>query len=117
MNIYLLLSGILLICLCILHIVFGERNYFQKKEQRSIAGYVPYHQMSVVLLLQGLGSAYSAFYFNYILPVFILMMVTCGLVVFVAICIKETETETIKASAPQFILFGIVIILLILGIY
>ncbi len=54
MNFYLVISGLLLIGLSLLHIVFGERNYFTSKEKRYIADYVPYHLISVVLLFQGL---------------------------------------------------------------
>ncbi|ETA69459.1 MAG: hypothetical protein PWQ51_1982 [Methanolobus sp.] len=117
MNLLIAASGLLLIVLCILHVVFGEKNYFNTKEKRSIAGYVPYHQISAVMFLEGAGMIYSAFYFNIQLSVFILVLILASLTVFVLICIKEKEEETIKASVPQFILFGIVLLLIVLGIY
>lgn len=116
MNLLIAASGLLLIILCILHIVFGEKNYFNTKEKRSIAGYVPYHQISVVMFLEGAGMLYSGFNFNLQLSVFILLLILTSLSTFVVICIKENEAEVIKASMPQFILFGIVIMLIFLGI-
>jgi hypothetical protein len=109
-------SGLLLIVLCILHVVFGEKNYFNTKEKRSIAGYVPYHQISAVMFLEGAGLFYSAFYFNIQLSVFILVLILASLTVFLVSCIKENEFEVIKASMPQFILFGIVVLFIVLGI-
>jgi predicted membrane channel-forming protein YqfA (hemolysin III family) len=69
------------------------------------------------MFLEGAGMIYSAFYFNIQLSVFILVLILASLTVFVLICIKEKEEETIKASVPQFILFGIVLLLIVLGIY
>ncbi|WP_342305050.1 hypothetical protein [Methanolobus sp. ZRKC5] len=117
MNFYLVTSGLLLIGLSLLHIVFGERNYFTSKEKRYIAGYVPYHQMSIVLLFQGLGLIYSAFYFNFQLPLFILSLIIGNLFAFLIICTKEKQIGMIRTSVPQFILFGITITLIVLGLY
>jgi succinate dehydrogenase hydrophobic anchor subunit len=108
-------SGLLLVALCILHIVFGEKNYFNTKEKRGIAGYVPYHQISVVMFLEGVGMIYSAINFNMQIPVFILLLILASLTTFVVIGIKEKEEETIKDSMPQLILFGIVLLLIVLG--
>jgi hypothetical protein len=116
LNLLIVTSGLLLIALCILHIVFGEKNYFNTKEKRSIAGYVPYHQISVVMFLEGAGMIYSGFNFNLKLSVFILILILTSLTTFVVICIKENESGVIKTSIPQFILFGIVILLIVLGI-
>ena len=116
MNLLIVISGLLLIALCILHIVFGEKNYFNTKEKRSIAGYVPYHQISVVMFLEGAGMIYSGFNFNLQLSVFILFLILASLTTFAVICIKENESGVIKTSIPQFILFGIVILLIVLGI-
>ena len=116
MNLLIVAAGSLLIILCILHVVFGEKNYFNTREKGSIAGYVPYHQISVVLFLEGAGMIYSAFDFNIQLYVYILLLILGSLAAFVTICIKENETGVIKASMPQFILFGIVITLIILGL-
>ncbi|TQD25884.1 hypothetical protein [Methanolobus vulcani] len=116
MNLLIAASGFLLIALCILHIVYGEKKYFNTKEKRSIAGYVPYHQISVLMFLEGTGMIYSGFNFNLQLSVFILLLILTSLSTFVVICIKENEAEVIKASMPQFILFGIVILLIFLGI-
>lgn len=117
MNFYLVISGLILIGLSLLHIFFGEKNYFTSKEKRYIAGYVPYHQISVVLLLQGLGLIYSAFYFNNQLPLFIFSLTIGNLLVFLIVCVKEKETGMIRKSVPQFILFGIVLGLISLGFY
>ena len=116
LNLLIAASGLLLIALCILHVVFGEKNYFNTKEKRSIAGYVPYHQISVVMFLEGAGMIYSAFDLNLQLSVFILFLILASLTTFVVICIKENEAEVIKASMPQFILFGFVILFIVLGI-
>jgi len=76
---------------------------------------VPYHQISVVMFLEGVGMIYSAINFNMQIPVFILLLILASLTTFVVIGIKEKEEETIKDSMPQLILFGIVLLLIVLG--
>ena len=101
MNIYLLTSGLVLLGLCLLHIFFGEKNYFTTKEKRYIAGYVPYHQISVVMLLQGFGLIYSALYFNLVLPEFILFLTIGNLLAFIIICVKEKKQKLSRHQHPN----------------
>jgi hypothetical protein len=68
------------------------------------------------MFLEGAGMIYSGFNFNLQLSVFILILILTSLTTFVVICIKENESGVIKTSIPQFILFGIVILLIVLGI-
>ena len=123
MNIYLLLSGVFLIALSVVHAIFGEINVFRTiarsdlEAQTKTSVYVPWHQLTFILLLAGTIQIVAAFSGEYgIISVFVLIIVIGNLVVFLGISIFQKSWLTLRSSVPQYVLFAVIITLSVLGL-
>src|SRR5271157_4551149 len=123
MNLYLLIAGIFLIFLSIVHAVFGELTVFQPIFQSNlnsllkISVYVPWHQLTLVLLLSGISQVIAAFRQKQrTISTFILAIVVGNLSVFLGISIIESNWAVLENSIPQYVLFAIILVFMILGI-
>ena len=124
MNLYFLLGGILAAIIGIVHAYWGEKNLAPElngsdmSSFTKIAWYIPYHQITWVLLLSGL-SLMGLGVFDTVEGVknigILIEAVTVGnFAVFLMIGASK-DTSIITKSVPQLILFTALIILLTLG--
>jgi len=123
MNIYLFLSGLFLIALSAIHAVFGEINVFRAISQSDLDAiiqtsvYVPWHQLTFILLLSGAAQVFVSFNKKYrVLSLFVLIVVVGNLLIFLGISAFQKNWFILQNSVPQYILFAIVIVLLAVGI-
>ena len=122
-NIYLLLSGASLIITAAVHAVFGEINVFKTisksglDDLTKISVHIPWHQLTFILLLSGVILIVISFKnISRLLPLFILLIIIGNLLVFLVIAIIQKNWFILQNSVPQYILFVITVVLLILGI-
>ncbi len=123
MNVYLFLSGVFLIALSVIHAVFGEINVFGAILQSDLEAiiktsvYVPWHQLTFILLLSGAAQVFVSFNKKYrVLSLFVLIVVVGNLFIFLGISALQKNWVILQNSVPQYILFALVIVLLVLGI-
>ena len=125
MNIYFLLSALLLFLLVFAHAWWGEQKVFPKIRKVDLAAstylsvYVPWHQLTWVLALSAFFLFLAAFWKEGLtsLVFFILLILIGNVVIFTALCIKRGEVKQITKSAPQYILFGLTIVLILIGLF
>jgi len=109
--------------LSIAHALWGERKIFNTlttnpmSRETLVSLYVPWHQLSYVLALSGIGLMLSAFRVELAyLPYFIVAVVIGNFATFIVICMVKKQTELFGKTLPQTILFSLLIILIIVGI-
>ena len=124
MNIYFLLAALLLLLLAFAHARWGEKKVFPLiKEQFTgetyLSVYVPWHQLTWILALSGLFMFLAAIWKQGLasVAVFVLLLTMGNLVIFTILCWKQGEIKLITKSVPQYLLFGAVIILILLGLF
>ena len=123
MNSYYLLAGLLAILLSVAHALWGERYLFNQPSVRNmdpetqVSLYVPWHQISYVLLASGIGLLLAANLTALAgVPYFILALIAGNFVVFVVVLPVKKQTSLFSKTLPQAVLFLVLIVLIVLGI-
>ena len=124
MNGYFLIAGLLLVLLSVAHALWGERRVFTVLTPNStdaetyLSVYVPWHQLTGVLLLSGVALLLTAFQSSAptLVPVFIVALIISNLLVFFGLVIGKKQTQMFARTLPQTVLFLLLIVLIILGI-
>jgi hypothetical protein len=124
MNGYFLIAGLLLALLSVAHAIWGERRVFTiltpnaTDPETYLSVYVPWHQLTGVLLLSGVTLLLTAFQPSAprSLPIFILALITANMLVFFGLVIGKKQTQMFARTLPQTVLFLLLIVLIILGI-
>ncbi|MBC8401607.1 MAG: hypothetical protein H8E14_08980 [Candidatus Marinimicrobia bacterium] len=81
--------------------------------------YVPWHQLTWILALIAFFLFLAAFWKEGLtsLVIFILLVLIGNLVIFTVLCWKRGKVKLITKSAPQYILFGLTIVLILIGLF
>jgi hypothetical protein len=124
MNGYFLIAGLLLALLSVAHAIWGERRVFTvltpnaTDPETYLSVYVPWHQLTGVLLLSGVALLLTAFQSSAptFVPIFILALITSNVLVFFGLVIGKKQTQMFARTLPQTVLFLLLIVLIILGI-
>ncbi len=90
MNVYFLVAGLLLALLSVAHAVWGERRVFTvltpntTDAETYLSVYLPWHQLTSVLLLSGVALLLTALQPSVptLVPVFILALIASNMLVF-----------------------------------
>lgn len=125
MNIYLAAAGVMSLGLALTHAFWGEKNLvgklmeFDLESLTSLGFYVSYHQITSVLIINGLGLFNAAMStdptITFMLSVFILAIIIGNFGVFMLISFRK-DPSILKMTLPQTVLFVIKIMLIIVGI-
>lgn len=128
LNEYALTAGLLLLFMAIAHAIYGETVVFSDLRflnfDRALFAtvYVPWHQMSLVLLISSIGLIFSSFKGEHrsIQPFVLFVVLSNVIILIIAIVngsgIHATDTMMIFQVWPQFIFFLVLVLLIILGI-
>lgn len=123
MNGYFLVASLLVALLSVAHALWGERRVFNvltpnvTDAETYLSVYVPWHQLTGVLLLSGIALLLAAFQSALVfVPVFILALITSNMIVFFALVIGKRQTQIFARTLPQTVFFLLLIVLIILGI-
>ncbi|MBE2196339.1 MAG: hypothetical protein IAE83_19360 [Anaerolinea sp.] len=122
MNGYFLISGLLLALLSVAHAIWGERRVFTiltpnaTDSETYLSVYVPWHQLTGVLLLSGVALLLTAFQSSTptFVPIFILALITSNVLVFFGLVISKKQM--FARTLPQTVVFFLLIVFIILGI-
>ncbi|NQT96232.1 MAG: hypothetical protein HQ562_00685 [Candidatus Marinimicrobia bacterium] len=125
MNIYFLLSALLLLLLAFAHAWWGEKKVFPRIRKVDLTAstylsvYVPWHQLTWVLALSAFFLFLAAFWKEGLISLvfFILLVLIGNLIIFTVLCLKRGEVKLITKSVPQYILFGLTIVLILIGLF
>lgn len=125
MNFYFLFSSMLLIILAFAHAIWGERKVFPKIQSASLddetylSVYIPWHQSTWIVALSGVFMFLAAIWEEGLtsLVIFILLVLTGNLVVFLLLSWQRDAAQLITKSVFQVIMFGTVIILILIGLF
>ena len=125
MNIYFFIAALLLLLLALAHAWWGEQKVFPKIRNVDLAAstylsvYVPWHQLTWILALSAFFLFLAAFWKEGLtsLVFFILLVLIGNLVIFTTLCWKRGEVKLITQSLPQYLLFSLTIILILLGLF
>lgn len=125
MNIYLAAAGVMSLGLALTHAYWGEKNLVGKllgsdlESLTSLGFYISYHQITSVLIINGLGLFNAAMstdpLLSFTLSTFILAIIIGNFGVFMLITLRKNP-EVLKMTLPQMVLFGVMILLIIIGI-
>ncbi len=125
MNIYLAVAGVMSIGLAFTHALWGEKNLAGKllssnlESLTSLGFYISYHQITSVLIINGLGLINAAMspdpMVTFMLSAFILAIIIGNFGVFILVTVRK-NSEILKLTYPQTVLFVIKIVLIIVGI-
>jgi hypothetical protein len=126
MNIYLLISGVLLSLLSFAHVAWGNINVFKDVADSNlsqlglISVYVPWYQVGYTLLLLGVsiiiltvlkkGESLKVF------SIIVLVQLIGNLVVFVLVTLFKQQYDMFSQTLPQLVLYVVLIVLITLGI-
>ncbi len=123
MNGFFLVAGVMLALLSAAHAIWGERRVFNvltlgsTDAETLLSVYVPWHQLTGILLLSGVTLLLAAFRLDMApVPVFILALVAANMLVFFAVVIGKRQTQMFARTLPQTLLFLLVLVLITLGI-
>jgi len=124
MNGYFLVAGLLLALLSIAHAIWGERRVFTvltphtTDAETYLSVYVPWHQLTGVLLLSGVALLLTALQSSSptLVPKFILALIISNMLVFFGLVIGKKQTQMFARTLPQTVLFLLLMVLIILGI-
>ena len=122
LNEYALTAGLLLLFMAIAHAVYGEMVVFNDLRFMSFDRalfatiYLPWHQISFVLLLSSIGLMMSSFKKEY-KPIqsFVLFVTLSNLAIFLVIIFRSSGKLLFFQAWPQFFFFLILVLLIILG--
>ena len=124
MNIYLFISGVLLVLLSCAHALFGEFSVFSVIMDSDLSQllktsvYVPWHQISFLLLFSGAANIYISFRTKlYQISSFILIVVIGNLLTFLIISTMRQDWEVLRQSVFQIVVFALLIVMMVLGIF
>lgn len=128
LNEYALTAGLLLLFMSIAHAVYGETVVFSDlrflnfDRELFAAVYVPWHQMSFVLLISSIGLIFSSFKGEHrsIQPFVLFVVLSNVIILTIAIIngsgVPDSNMMMIFQLWPQFIFFMVLVLLIILGI-
>jgi hypothetical protein len=129
LNEYSLIAGLLLFFMSVAHAVYGETVVFNDLRflnfDRALLAtvYVPWHQMSFVLLICAIGLIFSSFKGEHrSIQSFVLFVVLSNLCILIVAIINgsgihsPTDTALIFQAWPQFFFFLILVFLISLAI-
>ncbi|NQU26763.1 MAG: hypothetical protein HQ528_00595 [Candidatus Marinimicrobia bacterium] len=121
MNLYFLIAALLLL-LAFAHTRWGEQKVFPLIKEKFtgktfLSVYVPWQQLTWILALRGLFMFLASIWKQGLasVAVFVLLLTMGNLVIFTILCWKQGEIKLITKSVPQYLLFGAVIILIMIG--
>jgi hypothetical protein len=128
LNEYALTAGLLLLFMAVAHAIYGETVVFNDLRflnfDRALFAtvYVPWHQMSVVLLVSSFGLIFSSFKGEHrSIQAFVLFVALSNIVILIIAIVNGSglhaeDTIMIFQVWPQFIFFLVLVLLIILGI-
>lgn len=123
MNIYLFISGVLLVLLSFAHALFGEISVFRLimasdlSEILKTSVYVPWHQLTFILMFSGAANIYISFKTKlYQISAFIAIVVIGNLLTFLLISVIRKNWGLLQQSIVQVIVLALLIALMIAGI-
>jgi len=122
LNEYALTAGLLLLCMSIAHAIYGEIVVFNDLRFMSFDRalfatiYLPWHQISLVLLLCSVGLVISSFKREY-KPIqsFVLFVTLANLAIFLLTIVRSSGKALFFQAWPQIFLFIILVLLIVLG--
>ena len=122
LNEYALTAGLLLLFMSIAHAIYGEIVVFNDLRFMSFDRalfatiYLPWHQISLVLLLSSVGLMISSFKKEY-KPIqsFVLFVTLSNLAIFLLIIVRSSGKALFFQAWPQIFLFLILVLLIVLG--
>ncbi len=124
MNVYTFFSGILLIILSAAHGIYGARSVFKDvfllniPEHIKTIVFIPWHQMTFILFAFGVAQVLAAYHKKLKhISLLILIIIVGNLGTFFLISYLRKDFVVLSTSIVQYVLFGILIILTILGIW
>jgi len=122
LNEYVLTAGLLLLCMSVAHAIYGEMVVFSDLRFISFDKamfstiYLPWHQMSLVLLLSAVGLIFSSVKKGYKgIQFFVLLIIAGNLLMFIVIILANSGQVLFLQAWPQFFFFLILILLISLG--
>ena len=123
MNLFFLIAALLVLLLSFAHAFWGETRIFnvftpdRVDAETHISLYVPWHQITYVLLASGIGLLLAAVSPDLrAVAAFIVAVIIGNFAVFVAILIVKKQTQMFAQTLPQTILFLLLIGLIVLGL-
>ncbi|MHA2330284.1 MAG: hypothetical protein ACXACR_17325 [Candidatus Hodarchaeales archaeon] len=126
MNVFYLIGGLLSILLSVAHAIWGEKQIATELKESNLseltkAGfYISWHQITIVLLINGVTlvilSLLDSIINNEILAFFIIIIIIGNISVFIIISLLKYK-NIFNQTIPQTILFAIMIVFIILGIF
>ena len=123
LNEYILTAGLLLLFMAIAHGVYGETVVFNDLKfigfDRALYAtiYLPWHQMSFVLLVSAVGLIISSVKKESKSIQWFVLFITIGnVLMFIISIIKSTGNGLFLLAWPQFLFFLILALLIILGL-
>lgn len=124
MNIYTFFSGIMLIILSASHAIYGSRTVFRDvfmlniPEQIKTALFIPWHQLTLMLFVLGIAQILAAYKKRFAcISALVLTFLLGNLAVFILLSYLRKDVVMLSSSIPQYVLFGILIVLTLLGIW
>ena len=129
LNEYGLTAGLLLLFMAIAHAIYGETVVFTDLRfmsfDRSLFAtiYVPWHQMSLVLIISAIGLIISSFRREYkSIHAFVLLLIFSHLVIYIIAILNGTSfgnasTLFVFQTWPQFFFFFVLTLLITLGLF
>lgn len=122
LNEYALTAGLLLLCMAVAHAVYGEMVVFNDLRFMSFDRalfatiYLPWHQISLVLLLSAIGLMVSSFKREYKpIQYFVLFVTISNLGIFLFIIFRNSGKALFFQAWPQVFFFLILVLLIVLG--
>jgi hypothetical protein len=128
LNEYGLTAGLLLLFMAIAHAVYGEEVVFNDLQfmafDRALFTtiYVPWHQMSLVLVICAIGLIISSFRTEHkSIQAFVLLLVLSNLAILSVallrgVAFSSANTLLIFQAWPQFFFFLVLVLLIVLGL-
>ncbi|MBU1077946.1 MAG: hypothetical protein KKH98_11680 [Spirochaetes bacterium] len=123
MNIFFLLSGLLLFLVSAAHAWWGEKNLFPAFFKESLPDgmkvslYVPWHQSTFMLFTFGLFMIMASLQNSFFMVSYLVLTVITGnLIIFTLTCIVKKEQKVLADSVVQYVLFFLLILFIVLGI-
>lgn len=125
MNLFYLIGGLICLFLAVAHALWGEKEISSELKESNLseltkAGfYISYHQITITLLVNGIALVIISI-FDTVVGIDFLAILVIGIIignisVFILISLTNYRS-TFKQTIPQTIIFGILVILIILGI-
>jgi hypothetical protein len=124
MNVFTFFSGIMFIIFSASHAIYGIRTVFRDvfllniPVQLKTSLFIPWHQLTFILLVLGIAQIVTAYNKRLKFISFLVLVILLGnLSLFLLLSYLRKDMVVLSSSIPQYVLFGILIILTILGIW